>query len=419
MANQGSSLLKSKTVRIYLVAIAVVVVSGLVGGITFAVTGNREPTVDRLAIERLAVVRSASSAMSAVPAVVPEPEPEIEETPSTVKSAAHFEVGCRDAGSIPAQSGDVFDCKVTSKTGFSAPVALRCVNPPKGLSCVADPATVTPPPDGSVGFHLSLSNDSVSSGRHSFKVSGTSGALTHSFNFPFNFAAAGGGSSGAPTVVPTCPFLPGNTVPRGHTVSVRCQVVAVPSFTGTLAISCHAAPAGTCTVSPTSVDLAGGVPVGVSFSLTAFPDAPLGSVPVGIQVTDPSGRVGVGGGSFPVSVIHSTDYSATCQPAASVPVGGTAQMTCEVRTGNYTGSLEIGFGAMAETGSPAASASTTTLQMGPNSRTMVTLSFNAAGAAPGSYQYFFLLKQPGLPMDGKLPDFHYPTLQVVETAPAV
>jgi hypothetical protein len=102
-----------------------------------------------------------------------------------------------------------------------------------------------------------------------------------------------------------------------------------------------------------------------------------------------------------------------------VPVNGTTQMTCEVRTGNYTGNLEIGFGAMAETGAPAASASPSTLQMGPNSRTVVTLSFNAAGAVPGTYQYFFLLKQPGKPFDGTfLPTFQYSNLQVVEAPPA-
>ncbi len=308
---------------------------------------------------------------------------------------------------------------MTSKAGFSAPVALQCVNPPKGLRCETNPASVTPPPDGTTEFHLSLGNDSVSSGNRSFKVTGTSGVLTHNFNFPFNFAAAGGGSSGAPVVMPTCPMFPGNSITRGQTATVTCQVVAAPSYTGTLTVGCSSGPLGTCTVSPTSVSLTKGVAVPVLFTLTIHPDARTGFAPVGITVTDPTDRVRPSSGSVPVAVVISTDYSATCQPAATVPVNGSTQMTCEVRTGNYTGNLEIGFGAMAETGSPAASATPSTLQMGPNSRAVVTLSFNAAGADPGTYQYFFLLKQTGAPFDGSfMPTFHYSNLHVVDAIPA-
>ena len=138
----------------------------------------------------------------------------------------------------------------------------------------------------------------------------------------------------------------------------------------------------------------------------------------GIGATDPLDRFAPGCGGVPVSVVASTDYFIDCQPNATVPVHGKTLLPCEIRTGNYTGNLEIGFGAMAETGSPAASATPSSVQMGPNSQTTVTLSFDASGVAPGSYQYFFLLKQPGVPFDGTfMPTLHYPTIQVYDPSP--
>jgi len=417
-----SSLLKTKSVRLYLALVAVAL-AALVGGVSLAVFDHRDPDAEQSAEARLAAARSARSALGRDINAAPEPSPVAEPAPIAAAvpgPVPGFEVGCKDAGSIPAQSADVFDCKVTSKAGFSGPVLLKCVNPPKGLSCEPNPASVTPPPGGSIEFHLSLSNQSVSSGKHSFKVTGTSGALTHSFNFPFNFTTGGGGggNNSANTVSPTCPMFPNNTVTRGQTITSSCQVVGIPSFTGTINVSCYVAPIGTCTVSPTSVNLSKGVPVPVLFTLTVSPDAPLGFALAGIGATDPLDRFQPGGGGVPVSVVASKDYSSTCQPNAAVPVNGKTQLTCEIRTGNYTGNLEIGFGAMAESGSPAASATPSSVQMGPNSQTTVTLSFDASGVAPGSFQYFFLLKQPGVLFDGTfMPTFHYPTIQVYEPSP--
>jgi hypothetical protein len=99
-----------------------------------------------------------------------------------------------------------------------------------------------------------------------------------------------------------------------------------------------------------------------------------------------------------------------------MPVGGTAQLKCDVRTGSYSGDLEIVFGAMAETGSPAVTGSPTSLRMGPNSLNTVNLTFSAAGVAPGTYQFFVFLRQPGVLFDGEIMSvMHYPSVQVVES----
>lgn len=292
-----------------------------------------------------------------------------------------------------------------------------CANVPKGLNCETNPAVVIPAADGSVEFHLSLSNHSVASGKDSFKVTGSSGALTHSFGFPFNFVTGnpGGGNSSSVAVTPTCPMLPNNKVARGQTVTSSCQVVGIPGFIGAMDVKCYAAPVGTCTVNPTSVNLTKGVPVAVQLTTTISHDAPLGTAIAGIGVTDPLDRFAAGGGSFPISVVPSRDYSASCQPNVSMPVGGTAHLHCELRTGSYSGDLAIAFGAMAETGSPAATGTPSSFRIGPNSQNTVTLTFSAAGVAPGTYQFFFFVRQPGVLFDGEnMAVMQYLSIQVVE-----
>jgi hypothetical protein len=410
---------RSNPVRLYGALACVVALTLLAGGLTFAAGAGHEGSTKQSAAARISEARVVTSVLGAVLTAPSEPPPSAAPAAEPAPAAAgpRFEVSCKDAGSIPAQSGDVFDCKVTSRAGFSAPVALKCANLPKGLDCETNPASVTPPADGSVEFHLSLSNQSVGSGKHSFKVTGASGSLTHSFSFPFNFPAGaqGAGNNSSLTVTPTCPMLANSKVARGQTLTTSCQVAGIPGFTGTMDVQCYSAPVGTCTVNPKSVNLSQGVPVPVQLTVTIFHDAPLGGAIAGIGVTDPLGRFTTGGGSFPISVVVSRDYSVSCPPEVSVPVGGTAQLRCEVRTGSYSGDLEIVFGAMAEAGSPAVTGSPTSFRMGPNAQNSVNLTFNAAGVAPGTYQFFVFLRQPGVLFDGEIMSvMHYPSVQVAE-----
>jgi len=411
---------RSKRKLLYGALACVVVLTLVAGGLTLQANAGREESTKQSPTARISEARAATSLLGAVPTAPSEAPPAAApaaEPGAPVEAGPRFEVSCKDAGSIPAQSGDVFDCKVTSRAGFSAPVALKCANVPKGLSCETNPASVTPPADGSVEFHLSLGNQSVGSGKHSFKVTGSSGTLSHSFTFPFNFLAGGrgDGNSSSGTVTSTCPLFPNNKVARGQTVTSSCQVVGIPSFTGTVDVKCFAAPAGNCTVNPTSVSLSKGVPVPVQLTMTIFHDAPIGQAVAGVGATDPLGRFASGPGFVPFSVVASRDYSASCQPNVSMPVGGTAQLRCDIRTGSYSGDLEIVFGAMAESGSPAVSGAPSSLRMGPNSQSTVTLTFSGAGVVPGVYQFFVFLRQSGVLFDGEtMAVFHYPSVQVVE-----
>jgi hypothetical protein len=87
---------------------------------------------------------------------------------------------------------------VTSTNGFGSAVGLSCAGLPSGASCSFNPASVTPPADGSAASALTLAvSASTAPGSYSFQVQGTSGSTTRSAAMSLTVTSVGGGGDEA------------------------------------------------------------------------------------------------------------------------------------------------------------------------------------------------------------------------------
>lgn len=281
---------------------AALAVTLLAGGAVLAAVQRDESPAEQSASSRISETRSAAMLLDFEPApetVAPDVSAEAE-TPAT----SGFEVSCPAAEAIPAQNGDVFDCKLISRGSFSAPVSLTCVKPPAGLTCAPDPATVTPPAGGSVGFHVSLSNNNVKPGKHSFRVVGTSGALTGSFTWPFDTSGSALSSE----------ILPQNDLP--------------------------------------------------------------------FDVVTPSGGNA------------SNDYAITCSPPVTTMTEATANITCDVSSGAFSGAVSLMWLGL-DANPPFLTPSPGIIDLQPGGRTSVNLLVNNSNRVVGTFRYVVTVQHNG------------------------
>jgi hypothetical protein len=106
-----------------------------------------------------------------------------------------FSVSCSPS-SLTVQQGSsgASTCTVTSTNAFASAVALSCTGLPGGASCSFNPASVTPPANGSATSALTLSvAGSTATGSYPFEVQGVSGSLTRSASLSLTVTSAGGG----------------------------------------------------------------------------------------------------------------------------------------------------------------------------------------------------------------------------------
>ena len=130
-----------------------------------------------------------------------------------------FSVSCSPS-SLSVQQGatGASTCTVTSTNGFASAVGLSCTGLPSGASCGFNPASVTPPANGSANSALTLTvSSSTVPGTYPFQVRGTSGALVRSSGLSLTVTPAGGGGD------QTAVFDPALQAPRCSTVGRSCD----------------------------------------------------------------------------------------------------------------------------------------------------------------------------------------------------
>src|SRR4029453_12180154 len=107
-----------------------------------------------------------------------------------------FSVACRPPSlSVQQGASGTSSCTVTSTNGFASAVALTCTGLPSGASCSFNPASVTPPANGSATSSLALSvSTTTPTGTSSVQVQGTSGSTVRSATLSLTVTPAGGGT---------------------------------------------------------------------------------------------------------------------------------------------------------------------------------------------------------------------------------
>ena len=321
-------------------------------------------------------------APSELPPAVPQPE---------APAGPGFSVTCANAKSIPVQSGDAMPCKVVSRNGFSQPVALACLNLPSGLACEPLPNSVTPPPNGVVEFHLGLSNTSVKTGKHSFKVVGTSGGLSSTFNYPFNISPGveSEGLPGAPAEL-SCSSVDLNAISRGASRTTSCRFVVSPGFQDTVSLSCEPIAGLSCSVNPTSVSPRFGQEARFSLSVTASPDQPAVPTKIVVKGSSPGLPGGPISSEFGFRVLPSLDYTIACDPSQiTVYVLRPTTVGCRLTSGTFSGQIALDVFGTIVNGSlkgPFVQPSQKSIAVSPGSSTQFDLTVPQA-SWPGSYEY--------------------------------
>lgn len=392
--------------HLYLGIGVVLSVSLLAAAAGFAATGNPEQKSDSNTSTKTGRVGSANISL-------PDEEPSAEPPPGQPAGAqvpdVGFSINCPSTPTIPVQDGDAIPCNVISRGGFSEPVAIKCVNPPKGLDCTPDPSTLTPPPNGSEQFHLALSNNSVKPGKTSFKVVGTSGDLTSSFTYPFNVkgspgAGADGGGSSAQVF---CTYLPTNRIIQGQAASTTCDYQASPEFKGVITTSCSAPPGMTCSVAEPSVAPRYPTPATVVLNLTAAADAPLGPTKAIVRGASTSFNkfepplgtltlIIVAPPAPPAVQLPRPHYSMVCSPPAiTVVMMTTAQLPCEIGASILGGPVNVSVASDNSMGPRVWLTGADHVVIAPSGRATVTVNIDASGPPPGSYQYVLTLRHVG------------------------
>jgi hypothetical protein len=113
----------------------------------------------------------------------------------TATPTPNFSVSCSPSNLSVTQGGSGNStCTVTSSGGFSSAVSLSCAGLPAGVTCGYNPASVTPPANGSATSALTVSaSPSAATGTFSFQAQGVGGSLTRTFNMSVTVNPAGGG----------------------------------------------------------------------------------------------------------------------------------------------------------------------------------------------------------------------------------
>jgi hypothetical protein len=91
--------------------------------------------------------------------------------PAPAPAPADFGITCAPASlTVPSVGSRTSVCTVTSANAFSKPVALGCPGLPSGIACGFSPATVVPPPDGSVSSTLTVSVGLIPEGSYAVRA---------------------------------------------------------------------------------------------------------------------------------------------------------------------------------------------------------------------------------------------------------
>lgn len=377
----------------------------LAGGVGLAVVQRTDSEPDRVPALRTGESRSANDVLGSVKTFVPPEVPVVGEAQASGTSPQPaapppFTIDCPEAGVVQVQDGDSFTCKVSAQEGFSAPVTLACVKPPKGLDCTIEPRTVTPSSGGSTEFQVGLSNNSVKPGKNDFFIVGTSGSLSSRFVFPFNLKApaSSGGIQGY--AVPTCGAVPAGVIAPGQSVTLVCEYAATPDFVGTVKLACLSASYVACGLNPEVVAPRYPVPSRVTVTLSASPQAEWGQTEFSI--------FGFGQGNQPRSVVTYRvvgpppaaptvipDYTFVCPEAQLIVKAGSSRPNlCIANGGSFEGTLNVRASEPSPTGLRV-SMGNPQLQIQPGETKISTVIIDATNAAPGLYAFTVSIRHDG------------------------
>ena len=136
----------------------------------------------------------------------------------TAVPTPNFSISCSPASlSVQQGSSGTSTCTVSSTNGFASAVSLDCASLPAGVTCGYNPASVTPPANGSVNSTLTVNvAGTVATGSYNFQARGTSGALVRTFGLSLTVTGTGGNDQMAV-------FDPTLRAPRCSTVGRSCD----------------------------------------------------------------------------------------------------------------------------------------------------------------------------------------------------
>jgi hypothetical protein len=115
-------------------------------------------------------------------------------TPAAGQGTPDFSVNCPASATVTQGSNTSVTCSVASTNGFNAAVALSCPTPlPSGISCSFNPASVTPPANGSANSTLTITAAAnAGTGNVTLNVQGVNGATTRTDSIALTVNPAGG-----------------------------------------------------------------------------------------------------------------------------------------------------------------------------------------------------------------------------------
>lgn len=107
-----------------------------------------------------------------------------------------YDISCNPSTlDIKESANKTTTCTVSSINSFNAPVSLSCpsLSLPPNVTCSFNPASVTPPVDGTIDSTLTIAvGTNISPGRSSILIRGTSGSIKHDTGLMLNILTAGG-----------------------------------------------------------------------------------------------------------------------------------------------------------------------------------------------------------------------------------
>ena len=297
-------------------------------------------------------------------------------TAITCPPVADFSLSCSPAALTATQAGQaVSTCTVQSLNAFAAAVNLSCTGLPAGASCAFNPATVTPPANGSAPSTLTVSAGTAVPGNYAFQARGVSGVLTQTFNMSlavnsFTFACT-------PSSL---------TIAQGGNGTTTCTVTSQNAFASAVHLTCAGLPAGvTCSYNPASVTPPANGSAGSTLTVTVGAAVPSGSYLFQAQA--------VNGGltrtiNITLTVPAQPDFGLSCVPTGlSAIQGGSATSNCTVQSLNAF-SAAVNFSC---TGLPAGVTcgfNPATVTPAPNGTAGSVLTVNVPAATPiGSYNF--------------------------------
>ncbi len=222
---------------------------------------------------------------------------------------------------------------VTGNSTFNGTISFACAGLPANAGpCAFTPAAITMTPNQAVTVNVSIpTTTSVTAGVYTVTVT-SAGATTHSQTTLLTIGSPTNTFEVANPVQFSTSIAKAGQVLTGATVAVRSS-----NYSGAVTMSCAVSPAanaGTCSVTPTAVNLAPGGSATVNLSINTF-GAAAGNYSV--AVTGTGSAITATSTSFTYAV---TDYTVAAGPATPIlPAGSTSATISLVAQNGYTGTV--------------------------------------------------------------------------------